>query len=73
MSYSFQRKECEFCKRITFHRRPDTSPVLLCTSCQVSALAEYDKQAQRTRILIELAKDSVTRFPSWDAVTVGRN
>ena len=67
MSYSFQRKRCEDCGVITYHRRPETAPCLMCTRCQTSALADYDKQADKMRLMIELARDSVKPFPAYEA------
>lgn len=73
MSLSFQRKKCEGCKKMTFHRKPDCAPCLLCTNCQQVELAKYDKEAMKIRLLADMVRSKILPFPAWTAVTVGRN
>lgn len=74
MSLSFQRKDCELCKKKNaFHRKPDAAPCLLCTYCQKAELKHYDDQAMRDRMMMEILRDSVKPFPAWERVSVGRN
>lgn len=73
MSQSYSFLFCKTCAEKTVHCKPSAQAPHWCMRHDSQVLSSYADRKDSIREMILEAQTAVKRFPSWDAVTVGRN